>query len=104
MNILRFVFVVISIVIDLYCAFILSKLWMWFLVPIFSLRPIGILESYGLLLIASLVHSSRTASKIAEEINDSDEDEAEKTSKRLIFRFLFINLLLITGFIIKSIS
>jgi len=49
-------------------SYVLTKLWLWFLVPTFGLPPIGMAQGYGLALIAAmLTHQQLTQSSKEDE-------------------------------------
>lgn len=40
--------------------FVLSKLWLWFIIPVFAVRAITILEATGLMLVYTFINGIKT--------------------------------------------
>ena len=61
--------------------FVVAKLWIWFVVPVFDIRPISIPEAIGLSLLIG-----KLAGKKDSDIDDYDGSTGEK----LVYYFLLI--------------
>jgi hypothetical protein len=52
-------------------AFVVTKLWAWFIVPIFGLAPLALVPAMGVVLvIAYLTHQTPTKSKSGDDITE----------------------------------
>lgn len=49
--------------------FVLSKLWLWFIVPIFQMEPLRVVEAIGILLIIGFLKFKRD--KVEEALNQN---------------------------------
>lgn len=59
--------------------FVLTKLWIWFIVPIFGFSPLGIIESIGLVILVSFLKSAKRDESV----------DLDNFWKQLIDKFLF---------------
>jgi hypothetical protein len=73
----------------IYNGFVISKLWMWFIVPVFGLSPIRIIEGIGIQILLS--HLFRTLPK--------KNEEAETAIVSIIFTLVSSSLTLLLGYI-----
>jgi membrane protein CcdC involved in cytochrome C biogenesis len=71
--------------------FVLSKLWLWFVVPFFGVRSMSILEALGIMLVASLFNSSNSIHilTIKGALVDEDDDKAFALDT---FGYVFVQL------------
>lgn len=73
--------------------FTFQKLWEWFVIPVFNLPYLSIVQCLGLFLLASLF----------KDINlNNDEDSFSKIKADCLIRSLVCVVLLIEGFILKQ--
>lgn len=97
MKMFAFLGVILSMVItSIMRGFVFQKLWLWFIVPLFGISPIGIAQSLGLMLIVGTVTSTNT-----------NPENDKKTFTELMTRAAIKSVIgsavyLIIGFIIKS--
>lgn len=76
------VFAALAVAIPMY-GYVVSKYWAWFIVPVFKVEPIGLMQAYGLFLTAYLLIGNKT------------NDKRRKMSLKK--RFLLIPKLLLVG-------
>jgi hypothetical protein len=82
----------------LWRAFVLTKLWVWFILPVFPTLPtLSLAQMYGVaLVVGSLTHTADS---------EPEPDDEEARNKRHIHRiangFLYPLLLLTVGWIVK---
>lgn len=55
-------------------AFVLSKTWAWFVVPVFSLPPLDVVQAYGILIVLGVLGVGRTAAKGLKDRNKRASD------------------------------
>jgi hypothetical protein len=55
----------------------LSVLWRWYVVPVFDIRPISVIEAFGLALFVGLLRAKRSPER--------DEDALEGTLAEIFF-------------------
>lgn len=77
--------------------FVFSKLWLWFIVPMFGTRPVKIIEAIALLWIIQFTLSIFVKKKS----NDEKESFTEKLITYCIYAIVISTLALGGGWIIK---
>ncbi len=59
-NIGKFVVVLFAMIISpIITAFVLSKLWFWFIVPIFEVSPLRIVEAIGIIYVVNILNMKK---------------------------------------------
>lgn len=67
-NLVKFIILFLAMIINpIIYGFVFSKLWFWFIVPIFQMQPLRIVEAIGILFIINLV-----TLKLDKEVNEDD--------------------------------
>ncbi len=65
-------------------AYVITRLWEWFAVPVFGVPTLTILQAYGLFLIINAV-----VAKWSEDPKLTDEEKVERDFHKLIFAIMF---------------
>lgn len=81
----------------LWRAFVLMKLWAWFVVPAFGLQPISMITAFGLAVLISFGFMTPSAS--ADDGRKDDADEAKELIMTIGYGFLWPALGLVVGWI-----
>lgn len=84
------------IVLIIWRGFAISTLWLWFVVSTFGLAPLGVAQSIGLALIASVLCSQYFG------YQDKDKSETERLAASVAYQFLSPAAALFTGWIAKG--
>lgn len=74
---------------------VLSKLWLWFVVPIFGFKPLTVVQAIGIALVVRFLTADTTTSP-----KNPDETNAEKFAKILVPYFISI-IALGMGYLVK---
>ena len=91
----KFMAVVLSMTISpIINGFVLSKLWLWFIVPIFGFAELSVIQCIGLLVVVMFI-----GSKYNEK---AGEDFWETLGKKIIFMFITAGYTLFIGWIVQS--
>ena len=91
----KFMAVVLSMTIaPIINGFVLSKLWVWFIVPIFGFSALSIIQCVGLLVVTAFIGS---------KYNDkASEDFWSTLGKKIVFMFITAGYTLLVGWIVQS--
>ena len=84
------------IVSPIWRGYVLSKLWLWFIVSTFGAAPLGIAQSIGLALVVSfLTHQ-------ADSYEDKEKSANAKIAQAVAITFLSPAMALLIGWIVKG--
>ena len=93
-NIGKFVVFLVGVIISsIITGFVFSKLWLWFIVPIFSVDPLRVVEAIGIMVLIGYVRT-RFDSKAKED------DFWEKFTSLIIFSVFLGGFTLFWGWVI----
>lgn len=73
----------------------LATLWGWFVVPVFALPALGIMQAYGLMLISSLLRGIPKSEK-------EEKTFGRKIGEAVLRSTLLCGIILGTGYIVKE--
>jgi len=78
--------------------FVFTKLWMWFVIPMFGLPPISIPMAIGLCLVAAfLTHQARISPPGA-----SSHDDLDQAAKLFGYGFVNAGVILFVGWVVHA--
>ncbi len=87
----KFMAVVLAIIVNaIVNGFVFQKMWLWFIVPIFSTHPIKIVEAIGVVLLIDFIRSKRDKDKVWEIL-----------TLNIVFNVMMAVVTLLGGYIIK---
>lgn len=91
----KFVTIVLAMIIGpIVYGFVILKLWGWFIVPIFEVEPLRLVEAIGLMFIINYIRAKR----------DKEADKYkfwEQFANNILFLFLMSGFALLSGWIVS---
>ncbi len=91
----KFMLILLSVIISpIISGFVFTKLWAWFIVPIFHTQPLRIVEAIGIMVLINFV-------RIKREKNDEEEEFLEAFIKNVIFVTVTSACILLYGWILS---
>jgi len=74
--------------------FVITKLWLWFIVPTFEANPLRVVEAIGLMFLINYVKAKRD--------KEADKDKFwEQFATNMIYLILMAGFFLLSGWIVK---
>ena len=74
--------------------FVLTKLWMWFIVPTFEANPLRVVEAIGLMFLINYVKAKRD--------KEADKDKFwEQFATHMVYLILMAGFALLSGWIVQ---
>ena len=91
----KFMTVVLAMIISpIINGFVITKLWLWFVVPTFEANPLRVVEAIGLMFLINYIKAKRD--------NEADKDKFwEQFATNIIFMFLMAGFALLSGWIVQ---
>ena len=91
----KFMTVVLAMIISpIINGFVITKLWLWFVVPTFEANPLRVVEAIGLMFLINYIKAKRD--------NEADKDKFwEQFATNIIFMFLMAGFTLLSGWIVQ---
>lgn len=87
--------VAVTAALSIWEGFVFTKLWMWFIIPMFGLPPLSIPMAIGLCLVAAfLTHQAR--------ISQKGNDELEEAAKIFGYGFVNAGIILFVGWLVHA--
>lgn len=80
----------VGILIDLFTSLLLKFYWLWFIIPIFSVKEISVLQAFGLILVVSLF-----------TMKVSDGKNEPEFSSIIIGKIIYVIIFFIIGFLLS---
>ena len=90
----KFMTIVLAMIISpIINGFVFSKLWLWFIVPIFQMQPLRIVEAIGIIFLINFIRMKRDRA--------ADKEEFWKTfTTNMIFVVLMAGFALLSGWVV----
>ena len=74
--------------------FVITKLWMWFIVPTFEANPLRVVEAIGLMFLINYVKAKRD--------KETDKDKFwEQFAKNMVYLILVAGFALLSGWVVQ---
>ena len=91
----KFMTVVLAMIISpIINGFVITKLWLWFVVPTFEVNPLRVVEAIGLMFLINYIKAKRD--------NEADKDKFwGQFAINIIFIFLMAGFALLSGWIVQ---
>ena len=73
--------------------FVFSKLWLWFIVPIFQMQPLRVVEAIGIIFLINFIKAKKD--------KESDKDKFWETfATNMVFVVLMAGFALLSGWVV----
>ena len=73
--------------------FVFSKLWLWFIVPIFQIHPLRVVEAIGIIFLINFIKAKKD--------KESDKDKFWETfATNMVFVVLMAGFALLSGWVV----
>jgi len=91
----KFMTVVLAMIISpIINGFVITKLWLWFIVPTFEANPLRVVEAIGLMFLINYTKAKRD--------KEADKDKFwEQFATNIIYLFLMAGFALLSGWIVQ---
>jgi len=88
------IIIIVMIVTPLINGFVVMKLWNWFIIPIFSLQPLKLIEAIGFTIILAFITAKPSK-------NNKEEDFWDKLFESVLYTILLGLFTLILGYVVS---